>query len=62
MKPLSNKGKKNLPLISDSAMALKKQGTGKIPSDILGSYTGTPKDYAGAPAREETPEQDNDDI
>lgn len=35
--------------------AMQKQGRGKIPSDVLGSYTGTPDNG-------EIPEQDPDDL
>lgn len=46
------------PLMSvakDDARTLREQGRGAIASDVLGSYTGTPKDG-------EVPEQDADDL
>jgi hypothetical protein len=41
--------------VADSANVMKKQGRGRIVSDVLGSYTGTPSDG-------DVPEQDGDDI
>ena len=38
-----------------TAEALREQGRGEIPSDVLGSYTGTPADGVH-------PEQDADDL
>lgn len=37
------------------AAALRQESKGEIPSDVLGSYTGTPRE-------EEHPEQDADDL
>ena len=39
----------------EDALTMQEQGRGEIPSDVLGSYTGTPE--AG-----EIPEQDADDL
>lgn len=41
--------------IADDSLTLRRQGRGKIESDVLGSYTGTPEDG-------EEPEQDADDL
>lgn len=40
---------------AQDASTLRNQSRGKVPSDILGSYTGTPRD-------DEVPEQDADDL
>ena len=39
----------------EEARTLQRQGRGEIPSDVLGSYTGTPE-------QGEMPEQDADDL
>ncbi|HIW73709.1 MAG TPA: hypothetical protein H9684_05255 [Firmicutes bacterium] len=41
--------------VREDARTLREQGRGDIPSDVLGSYTGTPD-------RGEVPEQDADDL
>ncbi len=41
--------------VREDALTMQEQGRGDIPSDVLGSYTGTPE--AG-----EVPEQDADDL
>lgn len=41
--------------VPDEAGTLRRQGRGKIESDVLGSYT-------GSPAEGEQPEQDADDL
>ena len=41
--------------VPDEADILRRQGRGKIESDVLGSYT-------GSPAEGEQPEQDADDL
>lgn len=43
------------PDAQNSANTLKRQGRGEIPSDVLGSYTGTAED-------DPVPEQDADDL
>ncbi len=46
--PLTDAAKK-------SAAVMSRQGRGDVPSDVLGSYTGTPEDGS-------VPEQDADDL
>ena len=41
--------------IADDSLTLRVQGRGKIESDVLGSYTGSPEDGG-------VPEQDADDL
>lgn len=43
------------PKVRDDSRTLRQQGRGDIPSDVLGSYTGTPEDGG-------VPEQDADDL
>lgn len=56
---MAGKGKGQKPKTSeklrDDSLTLRQQGRGPIPSDVLGSYTGTPEDG-------EVPEQDADDL
>lgn len=51
------KGQKNRvsDKLEEESRTLRRQGRGPIPSDVLGSYTGTPESG-------EVPEQDADDL